>query len=185
MTPQEIQSLKALIVATSAYYGHTVPDNVLALYVEDLADLEFPAVAGAIKEVRRDPKTTRFPLPAAIRSRIAPTESVEDQAREAASRITSAVAKYGWTNPERAKEFIGEVGWYVVDRMGGWQNVCQTLCAENMPSLQAQWRELAASAMRRSKAGTLNVAPALPKPESGSLERLLPDPLKSIPRLED
>jgi hypothetical protein len=56
---------------------------VLCLYVEDLADLPFDAVMGAIKRLRRDPKITRFPLPAIIRDRVAPVTDSRPGAEEA------------------------------------------------------------------------------------------------------
>lgn len=164
MTPDEKQKLKALIVATAMYYGHEIEDTVLSLYVEDLEDLEFPAVARAIGEVRRDPKTTRFPLPAVIRDRIAPVDLSDADAKEAASRIVQAVAKFGWCNPNSAQSFIGELGWFIVQRQGGWLNVCQMTDHRNLTSLQAQWRDLGASIHRRALAGTLHIPPALPAP---------------------
>lgn len=174
MTDQEKQHLKALIVATSMYYGHEIPDPVLNLYVEDLEDLPFAAVAGAIKEVRRDPKTTRFPLPAVIRERLEPAQDLESQALLAVGRIIEAVARFGWTNSERAREVIGELGWQVVEREGGWQNLCGELNQDNIGMLRAQWRQTAIAVGKASQAGTLSDAPALPKPrsESSGLQRL-------------
>jgi hypothetical protein len=167
MSPLEIQQLKALIVATAMYYGHALPDQVLALYLEDLADLPFAAVVDAIKEARRDPKTTRFPLPAVIRAKIAPVESDDDLAIEAVSRVVAAVSRYGWCNSERARDFVGELGWRVVEMEGGWKTVCETLTQDNIGTLRAQWRNLARSSITRGKAGTLDVAPRLPEPKRG------------------
>jgi hypothetical protein len=164
VTAQEIQQLKALIVATALYYGQTIPDNVLALYVEDLADLPFLGVAAAIRDVRRDPKTTRFPLPAVIRARLMPAPSDEGEAQEAVSRLIAAVSKFGWVQPKAAREFMGELAWTVVEREGGWSNVCSELNESNIGMLRAQWRDLAESLSARSRAGTLNTPPALPKP---------------------
>lgn len=166
MTDQEQAHLKVLIVATSAYFGHQIPDNVLALYVEDLADLPFSEVVGAIKEVRRDPKTTRFPLPAIIRDRLQPAITDENEAIEATSRIISAVAKYGWTNPDRAKEYIGELGWRCVGLEGGWQRVCETLKDGNLGTFRAQVKSIALTQVKRSQAGITDEAPSLPGPRS-------------------
>lgn len=174
MTPEERKQLMHLIIATSAYYGHKIEDTVLALYIEDLEDLPLARIAQAIREVRRDPKTTRFPLPAVIRARLTPPETDEDQAREAASRILAAVARYGWSNPERAEAYIGELGWEVVKRQGGWRSVCEGVTEDNKTIHQAQWRDLAASLSRRSRAGTLEQAPALPSPVQ-PMANLLPE----------
>lgn len=163
MSPQEKQQLKALIVATGLYFGHEIPDSVLPLYVEDLADLNFADVTRAIGEARRDPRTTRFPLPAVIRAKLTPSVSDEDVAAEAAARITGAVRMYGNTNADRARKYIGELGWRVVQLDGGWQNVCETLTQDNLGTFRAQWRNLALTTARQAKLGTLKeVGPALP-----------------------
>lgn len=168
MSPQERQALKALIIATSAYYGQQLADNVIGLYVEDLADLEFGKVVAAVKEIRRDPKTTRFPLPALIRARILPmATSDEDRAVEAATRIAAAVRMYGWTNEDRAKLYVGELGWRVVEIDGGWQNVCETLTQDNLGTYRAQWRQLALATARNARAGRSG-PPELPEPVNAS-----------------
>ena len=178
MTPDERQKLKALLVATSMYYGQKLPDDVLNLYVEDLADLAFAEVVQHICEIRRDPKTTRCPLPAVIRARVCPEIDSEAEAVEAVSRIVQAVANIGPYRTEDARAFVGELGWFVVTREGGWQNVCQVLTEENIGALKAQWRQLAIAQHRRAKAG-LTDAPALPTHQTGGLI----DMTKLLPRM--
>ena len=178
MTLVELQQLKALIVATSAYYGQTLGDAVLGMYVEDLADLDFTQVVDTIKVLRRDPKNRTFPIPAIIRDRIKPADLDEHEARDAASRIVTAVSSYGPYQYERAKAFIGELGWFVVKRQGGWTAVCLMLTRENQSTLQAQWRDLAGSFAKLAKAGQLNQAPEMPKREiTGAVDvkKLLPE----------
>lgn len=185
MTQEEMRQLKLLILSTVAYYGHSIQDDVLAMYVEDLADLPLPEVADALRAVRRDPKTTRFPLPALIRDRISPAETPDADARDAAARIVSAISSCGWNNPTRAKQMIGELGWYVVTMAGGWLTVCETLTHDNVGQLQAQWRELALSSIRRAKAGTLNIAPVIPHKRSESKELgSIQEIIKQIPDMK-
>lgn len=166
MSPQEIRQLKALLVATSMYYGQEFRDEVINLFVEDLCDLPFESVVQAIKEARRDPRTTRFPLPAVIRGKIETGPSDEDQAIEAVSRIVAAVSRFGWNNPDRAKLFIGGLGWRVVEMEGGWTTVCETLNNDNIGTLRAQWRGIAKSSIARAKAGELDTAPRLENKKS-------------------
>lgn len=183
MTPQEVAKLKLLIIGTSKYYGQQVQDDVLALYVEDLEDLPFELVVQAFKDVRRDPKTTRFPLPALIRDRIAPANTDENDAQAAVNRVIEAVSRFGWSNPDRAEAFIGELGWRVVRSDGGWRQVCEALTSENLNTSRAQWRTLALALIRRSRMGTLDTAPALPGKTTEAL-RALPLVLKTIPGSE-
>lgn len=156
--------LIALIIATSAYYGQKLEDLVVQMYADDLSDLPLEQVRAAIAQLRRDPKINRFPLPATIRDRIHPADTLEADAREAASRIIQCVSSCGPYQPLEARSRIGSLGWYVVERMGGWWNVCEMLTYDNMAGLQAQWRELAISAYKRAQMGTLNIPPSLPEP---------------------
>lgn len=161
MTDLERKELKKLIVATAMYYGQEIADEVLSLFVEDLADLPFASVARAIGELRRDPKTTRFPLPAVIRERLMPSQNPEGEARECASRISWAVSKFGSHRSTEAKEFLGEIGWAVVTRHGGWLRVCEELNERTKGQFMAQWRDLALTLAERAKAGRLSDQPAI------------------------
>ena len=179
MTQDEKQHLKALLVAMALYYGQEIADAALGLYVEDLEDLALADVQRVLRELRRDPKTTRMPLPAVVRARIVPEAmSDEDLAIEAVNRIFEAVARWGWNNAARAKLMIGELGWKVVEMDGGWLTVCQELTEDNKGTFRAQWKGLALVQIRRAKAGILE-APRLPQasvlPISGFLKQM-PNP---------
>lgn len=166
MTLPEMQRLKALISATGAYYGQIIDDDVLVMYVNDLSDLPFTRVIDELESARRDPKNARFPLPAVIRNRIQPQDADSDEIRAhmAASRIPEAVAKFGWNNPAGARAHMGELAWQVIERDGGWRQLCQTLNSENIGMLKAQWRNQALVEAKRARAGLTHVAPALPSP---------------------
>lgn len=166
MSADEKQKLKALFVATAMYFGQDIPDQALRLYVEDLEDLPFDRVASALCDVRRDPRTTRCPLPAVIRAKVNPESDPEAEAVEAVSRITHAIARIGPYRVEEAREYIGPLGWIVVQREGGWEAVCGILTDDNIGILKAQWRQMAVAQFKRAKAGLID-APALPSPTGG------------------
>jgi hypothetical protein len=168
MTPEQQRALRGLVIGMSAYYGQTYPDDAIRLYVSDLVDLPYDDVVRAMGEVRRDPKTTRMPLPAVIRDRLQPADTLESNARESASRIATAVSRIGPYRTAEAKAYIGELGWEVVKRQGGWEETCAALTYDNATTLQAQWRELAISLGRRARIGLLDTPPSLPKPSGGS-----------------
>jgi hypothetical protein len=178
VSPDDKQKLKLLLVATAAYYGARIPDDALALYAEDLEDLPLESIQSALRDLRRDPKTTRLPLPAVIRQKLAPEAlSDEDLAIEAVNRIFQAVARFGWPNPVAAREMIGEVGWRVVEMDGGWQTVCRELNEDNKVGYRAQWKGLALVQIRRARMGIVG-GPSLPAPDMASHVRGL---LKSMP----
>lgn len=149
MSPDEQSQLKALYVATAMYFDQKLPDQVLSLYCEDLTDLPFAAVSKAIGEARRDPKTTRCPLPSAIRVRVHPESDAESEAVLIASNIIGAISRIGPYNTAAAHRSLGPVAWRVVELEGGWEAVCENLTYDNMGTLKAQWRGLAKALIQR------------------------------------
>lgn len=119
-------SVKEMILLTAIYYSKTVPDAVLEMYAEDLADLPVDRVLEAYKIYRRNPANKFFPLPAQIREIIAPTVSAKSEARESVERIKQAITKFGYCNLNEARMYIGPVGWKLVQGLGGWTAVCES-----------------------------------------------------------
>jgi hypothetical protein len=152
-----------LLTGLAEVYGEKLGLDRLRLYLSALSDLTTEQLEEAINEIMRDPRVTRFPLPAAIRARVKPGDDVDSMAIEAANRIWEALARCGHNNPGSAREFIGELGWAVVQRQGGWGEAfsMQTETSD-VVGLKAQWRELAKALHARAKAGTLDAPPALP-----------------------
>jgi hypothetical protein len=171
MNREERKQIGHVIVLTAQYYDRKLTPEVISMMVDDLADLDAAAVAEAFREYRRNPANRFFPLPGQIRAIVAPGFDDNSAARDAAGRILSAVSRFGWNNPERAKEYVGTLGWAVVERQGGWRNVCETLTFENSGQLQAQWRDLALAISNRAKAGGADLPPAIPdKRDTGNLK---------------
>lgn len=132
-----------------------VPSNeLIAFYEKSLADLGYPALCTALEKLMierndRDP----FPSVKTIRELIRPAANPEHDAIEAANRIVEAMERFGWPNPRDARAFIGELGWLVVEREGGWESVCEKGVYSKLPMLKAQWRELAKSLHGRAQRG--------------------------------
>lgn len=182
MTKEETQKLKAIILATNMYYGRELRDDVLLMQVSDLADLSFDAVAQAYVNYRRNPKNRQPPLPADILEAVNPGNVVspEQDAVEASNRIIQAMTRYGWTNPDRAREFIGELGWMIVEREGGWRDLCERTTNDDLPILKAQWRELAKALRSRAEAGKLDKAPRLISDERRQIQNIANQALKRL-----
>lgn len=161
MSDLEIQILKKEIIATSAYYQLKLDPQVIPMYAEDLSDLSLPSVIQAYKSWRTNPKNFRFPLPGQIRNIVCPDVNPEDQGRDAAARIVSALSKFGYTNSNEAKLYIGSLGWKVVERQGGWAALCERTMRDELPTYQAQWAKHALSIVHMVSSGH-DEPPALP-----------------------
>lgn len=101
---------------------------------------------------------------------LSPSEHAKDIAKETAARINSAVSKFGSVinndhRLQRVKDYVGELGWAVIDRQGGWNYICEIHTPQNMTQLQAQWRDLAESLARRSQFEDIDRAPKLKQTE--------------------
>ena len=143
--------LTEILVAFGEYFDKRLTPNQIAMYVEDLTTLSADELRAACQLYRQDIRNDRFPLPAKLIALARPTPTDEDTGRETAAAIIEAVFRYGWNNPENAREAMGSLGWSIVTRMGGWQNFCQELTNENMPIMRAQIRDLAATTARTEK----------------------------------
>lgn len=126
MNREELNRVAQAFALVASYYQRRVDDPVLRMYAEDVADLSIDDVLRALNAYRKNPKNRTMPLPANIREIINPVETSDGQAREIAARIEGAIVKFGWSNSDLAREFIGDVGWEVVQRYGGWSHVCQS-----------------------------------------------------------
>lgn len=174
MNPSEIRELKIIISQLSHYYQRPLSDIVVNMYAEDLQDLAFEEVKSAYENYRRDPKNKFMPLPAQIREVLAPTVSPDAQAREAAARIPEAIRRFGWNQPDESRQFIGELGWRVVERFGGWIYICENLGVELNPlTFQAQTRDLARAQLEYSAAGRLDERPALLQEPAANVAKLV------------
>lgn len=195
MTPQQVQELKKSLSLTAAYFQQQILDPVVVMYAQDLADLEFTDVMRALQEIRREKNRRHMPLPADIREKVNPTVSARSIADDVANRIIGSFRKHGnsWptgyftshtpegryfeavtsaglktfaTFEEAAIAEIGEVGWVVLKRMGGYSAACREWeNVEAVTTLRAQIRDLANSVLEQAKAGTLYQPPALPEPQ--------------------
>lgn len=149
MTAVDIQKLTQTFALYAAYYRAKFEDEILRMYAEDLSDLDYPAVNRALETYRRDPRNKTMPMPSQIREKLTPQVDHESVAREIAARIGGAITKFGWASSDRAREYIGEIGWRIVETRGGWTNLCQNHGVTIDPTaFEAQVREQAKAAVK-------------------------------------
>jgi hypothetical protein len=150
------------LFALAKLCGMELDKTILNLYDEALSPLGYERICSAINHViirrkSRDP----FPSIQEIRSIIVPEKKPDHEAVEAAARIIQAVSKFGWCNGFQARQFIGELGWRLVERFGGWTQLCESMTRDNVAALQAQFRNLAKAQIERAAMGLDDIAPTL------------------------
>lgn len=165
MTEKDLTELKSVIAITAAYYGRDLLPKVIQMRAADLCDLPFERLRWAYETYRRNVKHKSDPLPAQIRELIEPSiESDEAVATEAVARVITSVSKFGYNRGGDARQFIGELGWRIVEFQGGWGHLCRSLGDSiEITTAQAQWKKLALSTLERARNGTLEKPPQIPK----------------------
>lgn len=169
----DAQEIKKLIIGLAELYNEQLSANRLVLYAQVLSQFTVAQVQKAVNEIIHDKTVMRFPLPAIIADKIRPSENIDAEANEAANRILQAISKHGWNHATEARSFIGELGWLVVERQGGWENLCAAVMPEQHGTLKAQWRDSAKALYHRAKQGKLHEAPKLPSEMGERLGGLL------------
>lgn len=166
------------VLGLAEYYDKTLSENQLSMFVEDLSELDFDQLQFAIRKYRQDPLNVFFPLPAKLIAIITPVLNEKDEAQEVANLIITAVSKYGYTNPEQARKFMGDLAWETVIKMSGWKHICETLTIENEGMIRAQIRGMAEVVSKKAKRGELDQTPQLP--QSSEVRKLIGSVFKEM-----
>lgn len=143
-------------------YGKEISTNALTIMLNAIEDLDTEKVIIALNNWARTSKQTRYPLPSEIREIVNPILSTDALAKESSARIQQAISKFGYMQPNLAKEFIGEIGWNVVERFGGWVYICENHGVDLNPlTFLAQARDLAKAQIELGQNKLNGAAPML------------------------
>lgn len=156
LTQNERNSLAQQLLNLSVFYGkYDLTKEQISTYISVLENhfkKDFNVFVGALENYSKDSKNKFFPAPANLTQYINPETSPDAQANEIASKIRQAISDIGYVSPTRAKLFIGEIGWQVVQRSGGWQYLCENHGASLSPlTFYAQSRDTAKAIIENEK----------------------------------
>jgi len=159
MNQSERDILGKALTSIAFLYGYELPREKVTMFISSLIDF-VPATLNeyltSLKKYSEDPKNRTFPNPAQLRQYLRPELSNDSKALEAANRIREGIVKFGFWRLEEAKTFIGDVGWAVVQRCGGWQYVCENHGVDLNPlTFHAQARDTAKSILEMESLGVL------------------------------
>jgi hypothetical protein len=81
--------------------------------------------------------------------------------------VVNAIQRYGCDefNTQRAKDYVGEIGWMIVQRQGGWHRLIQDPEIK-LQVAQAQWKNIALTIIKNDRLGIQEKAPLLPSTEA-------------------
>ncbi len=158
LNQSERNSLAQQLLNLSVFYGKfDLTKEQISTYISVLENhfkKDYNTLVGALENYSKDSKNKFFPAPANLTQYLNPEMSPDAQANEIASKIRQAISDIGYVSPSRAKLFIGESGWQVVQRSGGWQYLCENHGASLSPlTFYAQSRDTAKSIIENNKIG--------------------------------
>lgn len=167
MTKEERAEVGIALINSRKAYERTIDDGTLKFMLDLLKDQDAKKVIHGINAYCINPKNKFPPTIADIMGFVNPVLDDETLGVEAASRVVHAVSKYGHNNGHLAQEYIGELGWMAVERYGGWNYICANLgMTLQVPSFQAQVREICRAQAKAAKFGLQDTPPALPQNEN-------------------
>jgi hypothetical protein len=170
-----VVEMERILLATKAMLPKYSPKevnrdlaNAWISVLKDYSDIEIKSAFGKALT-----SLTEFPVPVDIKRLCQGTfQDDEEIGEEIAGRIIGAIGTHGYTNPERAKAAIGELGWKVVTQFGGWTSVCETTF-DQMISSRKMWRDSATILSKKLHLKGEDFPPALPEFRSPVLSSAL------------
>lgn len=138
------QNFGKLIFLLAKECDKELPRDIIPIYQSMANKYGYEVLSAAVEftirqRKSRDPFPTPFEL-GEICERI--LGKSEGSAEEISGRILKSVSKFGRINSEAAREYMGEVGWEVVQLSGGWSTIC-SMKVDQTNFFLSQWKKTA------------------------------------------
>lgn len=174
------KAVKRILLALAEYFDKSLTESQLAMYSQDLSDLNAFEIERASVIYRKNPKNTRFPLPSALIAALHPEQDESTVAIDLATRLCALIEEKGYVwefsngngvapayapYPTFAEAVIGELGTValeVVQRFGGWRRIHDAYYDSDRTAFMAQLRDRVAAILKLSRSGHLHYRPSLP-----------------------
>jgi hypothetical protein len=173
MTTESISQLLSLAFQLS---GITPSRGIIEYYLSRMEAMDPQIVERGLERYVNDPQGKKFTI-GLLQDLGSGNCNAADAALEASGAILKLIERFGHPNEREAREYAGPLLWAIIERVGGWQGLCQTATYENWPTTSAQIREVAKSVTRRVAAGGLE---ALDRPEERGQLQSTNDLLKQL-----
>lgn len=166
-----MKKLSEMILVLSEIYGEEITESRLSAYTKVLDDLKDHELDIAFKSIMNNPWIKKLPLPSEIRNAARPELKPKEEAIQRLTLIKQAVKNFGWPNPIEAKEFLGDIIWSDIERLGGWKYLCESpSCNINNSIIYAQLRDGIASSISARRNGIDFQIPTLSAKQKLSIE---------------
>ena len=190
LSQEERNQLGIKLTKVALLFGVEKTGEQISMFIQTMQEF-FPSSCekyiNAIDVYCSDEKNKFFPTPVQLRGYIQGELSKRATGNEVATRIQYAISKFGYPNPKEAAEHIGELGWNYIQRLGGWEYLCQNFGVSiHTTTFHAQCRGCIESMIETSHLGIFNQPIGIPAPRSqGLLSSKEIFQGKELPQLED
>lgn len=128
---------------TAKMYDKSLDFDVCQFTIDDLQDLDFQKCLESLVIYRKNSKNKTWPKASDIRAIVDVYSDTSSSGKLIAASILEAVSLYGYSNSNKAKSHIGDLGWKAVSKFGGWEYLCNNLGVNiNVGTFNAQIREI-------------------------------------------
>ncbi len=148
-----------------------INQTMLRVYDIAISPYGYESGVAALQSLMLETKIWQMPTPNSIIEKIKNKPARVSDANEIAGRIMESLSEFGYSHSLRAREYIGDLGWMVVKRFGGWAYLCSEVGVTlNTATTRAQLREMALSLMDINEKRGLDEAPQLESPAGGKIQ---------------
>lgn len=142
----------ALLNAFAANARVQLTQPMLKVYDLAVGQYGYEKACKALQSLMIEAKSWQMPTPKMIVDKIESKPPLLAIANDVVGKIFEAVSRFGYANPDQAKEYIGPLGWSVIKRFGGWEYFCSTLGHKlELSATRAQMRDGILSTMELTK----------------------------------
>ena len=110
-------------------------------------DKVYQALESLWKKSTRIPRVSDIEAEMGIAKPLTLEEKIELQAHALISRIKTSFSRHGYTDPDGAREYLGEAGWLAIGETRGWIDLCQLDSSSDLSTRLAQIRQAAKAYM--------------------------------------
>jgi hypothetical protein len=144
MTKQDRIRVGEMWLTIAQVFNKEIQPSALKMMLDSIDDLAFEKVEKALSSWVGKTKQMRHPFPAEIRAMCEECLDPDTKGKLISSRVIEAISRFGYCNADDARKYIGETGWIVVKRFGGWQYVCENVgVTMQLSTFTAQARDIA------------------------------------------
>ena len=147
----KVECLRILERMAAQSQGQIFDEYEVEHYIECLENYGWDRVYNALKQLRKSsrrlPTVSEIESTMGIAEPLTLEEKIELQAHALISRIKTSFSRYGYTDPDGAREYLGEAGWLAIGETRGWIDLCQLDSSNDLSTRLAQIRQAAKAYM--------------------------------------